>query len=112
MKRPASGELIADSAAGKPGDDSSAVMRIFALLISATESARRALSWLAALAVDRSLSPGSLTGISLLLAVCAAAWFSGGGREHGARGLLAMTGWLLCLMGARGLAAYKARGPT
>jgi hypothetical protein len=110
MKRPASGDLIADSGTSKPSNDSSAAPRVPALLITTTDSARRALTWLAARAVDRSLSPGSLAGISLLLAVCAAAWFSGGGRGHGARGLLAMTGWLLFLMAARGLAAFRDRG--
>jgi hypothetical protein len=111
MKRPASGELIADSGTSKPNDGTNAPPRL-ALLITTAESARRALSWLAARAVDRSLSPGSLAAMSLLLAVCAAAWLSGGGAGHGARGLLAMSGWLLFLMAARGLAAFKDRGPT
>jgi len=111
MKRPASGELIADSGTSKPNDGTAAPPRL-GLLITTAESARRALSWLAARAVDRSLSPGSLAAMSLLLAVCAAAWLSGGGRGHGARGLLAMSGWLLFLIAARGLAAFKDRGPT
>jgi hypothetical protein len=80
-----------------------------ALLGSATALARRALGWVAARAVDRSLSPGSLSGISVLLAVCAAAWFSGGTDKDGARGLLAMLGWLLALGASRGLAAFMAR---
>jgi hypothetical protein len=112
MKRPASGELVADSGTGTPSDDGSAATGSFALLIAATESARRALSWLATRAADRSLAPGSLAGISVLFAVCAATWLSGGGHEHGARGLLAMTGWLLFLMAARGLAAFKDRSPS
>jgi hypothetical protein len=112
MKRQASGELVADSGTGEPSDDGSAATRDFGSPIAAIESARRALSWLAARAVDRSLSPGSLAGTSLLLAVCAAAWFSGGGPEHEARGLLAMGGWLLFVMAARGLAKFKARGPV
>jgi hypothetical protein len=110
MKRPASGELLADSGTGTPSEDSSAATGFFALLIAVTDSVRRVLSWLATRAVDRSLAPGSLAGLSVLFAVCAATWFSGGGQQHGARGLLAMTGWLLFLMAARGLAAYKDRG--
>src|SRR5262245_56474898 len=110
MKRPASGELLADSATGTPSEDSSAATGSLALLVAMTESVRRGLSWLATRAVDRSLAPGSLAGVSVLFAVCAAAWFSGGGQQHGARGLLAMTGWLLFLTAARGLAAYKERG--
>ncbi|HEX7996637.1 MAG TPA: hypothetical protein VF506_22185, partial [Streptosporangiaceae bacterium] len=110
MKRPASGELLADSGTGTPSEDSSARTGFFALPIAATESVRRGLSWLATRAVDRSLAPGSLAGVSVLFAVCAATWFTGGGQQHGARGLLAMTGWLLFLMAARGLAAYKQRG--
>ncbi len=47
----------------------------------------------------------------MLLAVCAAAWFSGGAGEDGARGLLAMLGWLLFLMAGRGLAAFVVRRP-
>jgi hypothetical protein len=112
MKRPASGELVADSGTGTPSDDGSAATGSFALLMAATESARRALSWLATRAADRSLAPGSLAGVSVLFAVCAATWLSGGGHEHGARGLLAMTGWLLFLMAARGLAAFKDRSPS
>ena len=112
MKRPASGELVADSGTGTPSEDSSAATGLFALLIAATESVRRGLSWLATRAADRSLEPGSLAGVSVLLAGCAATWFSGGGPEHGARGLLAMTGWLAFLLAARGLAAFKDRSPS
>jgi hypothetical protein len=111
LKRPAAGELVADSGTGKRDDDDSAAMRLAALLVSATVLARRSLGWLAGRAVDRSISPGSLSGISVLLAVCAAAWFSGGTDKDGARGLLAMTGWLLALGGSRGLAAFMARQP-
>jgi hypothetical protein len=112
MKRPASGELVADSGTGTPSDNGSAATGFFALLIAASESVRRGLLWLATRAVARSVTPGSLAGVSVLFAVCAATWFSGGGREHGARGLLAMTTWLLFLMAARGLAAFKDRGPA
>ncbi len=109
LKRPANGELVAGS--GKQGEDGSAAARIAALLISATVLARRSLRWLAGRAVDRAITPGSLAGISVLLAVCAAAWFSGGAGDDGARGLLAMLGSLLFLTAGRGLAAFIVRRP-
>jgi hypothetical protein len=109
LKRPAAGELVADSGTGKRDDDDSAAMRFAALLVSATVLARRSLGWVAGRAVDRSISPGSLSGISVLLAVCSAAWFSGGTDKDGTRGLLAMTGWLLALGASRGLPAFMAR---
>ncbi len=84
-------------------------MRVATLLISAVALARRSLGWLAARAVDRAVTPGSLSGISVLMAVCAAGWFSGGAGENGARGLLAMSGWLLFGLASRGLAAFAAR---
>ncbi|HEX6931341.1 MAG TPA: hypothetical protein VF162_04290 [Streptosporangiaceae bacterium] len=111
LKRPASGELVADSGTGKRSDDSAAT-RVAALLISAVAVARRSLGWLATRAVDRAITPGSLAGISVLMAVCAAGWFSGGAGEDGARGLLAMVGWLLFLLASRGLAGFAARGPA
>ena len=87
-------------------------MRVATLLISAGALARRSLGWLAARAVDRAVTPGSLSGISVLMAVCAAGWFSGGAGENGARGLLAMCGWLLFGLASRGLAAFAARRPA
>jgi hypothetical protein len=52
-----------------------------------------------------------LSGISLLFALCAAAWFSGGAHDGGT-GMIAMAGWLLVLVAARGLAAYMGRQPA
>ncbi len=109
LKRPAGGEFVADSGTGKRNDDDSAAARVAALLISAAVLARRALGWLAVRAIDREVSPGSLAGISVLMAVCAAGWFSGGAGEDGARGLLAMCGWLAFLLAGRGLAAFRVR---
>lgn len=83
-------------------------MRVAALLAYAVTLGRRSLGWLAARAVGRAITPGSLSGISVLMAVCAAGWFSGGAGEDGARGLLAMSGWLLFGLASRGLAAFIA----
>lgn len=83
-------------------------MRVAALLISAVTVARRSLGWLAARAVDRAITPGSLSGISVLMALCAAGWFIGGAGQDGARGLLAMCGWMLFLLASRGLAGFAA----
>ena len=65
------------------------------------------MSWLAPWAAGRSISPNSLSGISLLLALCAAVWFSGGAHD-GTRGMIAMVGWLLGLVAAHSLAVYTA----
>ena len=70
---------------------------------------RRALRRLAGWAVGRAIAPNSLTGISLLLALCAAAWFSGGPGADSSRGLLAMGGWLLAMTAAGRLAAFTPR---
>jgi hypothetical protein len=109
LKRPAGGEFVADSGTRKRSDDDTAAARAAAVLISAAGLARRALGWLAARATNREISPGSLSGISVLMAVCAAGWFSGGTGEDGARGLLAMCGWLAFLLAGRGLAAFTSR---
>ncbi len=66
---------------------------------------RARLAGLAAWAEQRGLGPNSLAGISLLLAMCAAAWFSAGKARSTVLGLLAVFGWLLARAGARGLAA-------
>jgi hypothetical protein len=79
-----------------------------ALGVAAVAQARRSSGWLAAWAADRSISPNSLSGISLLLALCAAAWFSGGAHDSG-RGMIAMVGWLIVLVAARELAEQMGR---
>src|SRR5579859_1827666 len=49
---------------------------------------RRSGRWLGGWAVRRSLTPNSLAGMSLLFAICAAAWFSAGTSAGTARGLI------------------------
>ncbi len=70
---------------------------------------RCALRRLAAWAAGRAIAPNSLTGISLLLALSAAAWFSGGPGGDSSRGLAAMGGWLLVMTAAGRLAAFTPR---
>ena len=70
---------------------------------------RNALGRLAGWAAGRAIAPNSLTGISLLLALCAAAWFSGGPGGDAGRGLIAMGGWLLVMTAAGRLAAFTPR---
>ena len=60
---------------------------------------RRLARW----AVNRSLAPASVTGISLALAVCAAGWFSAGTRPDNVNGALALCASYLAAM--RGQAA-------
>jgi hypothetical protein len=103
LKRPASEGLVAGAGTGQRSDRGGTAVRVVALGNAAVAEARRSSGWLAAWAAGRSISPNSLSGISLLLALCAAAWFSGGPHD-GARGLIAMLGWLLVLAAASGLA--------
>src|SRR5260370_28035555 len=109
LKRPASEGLVGGAGSGQGSERGGTAVRVRALCTAAVAEARRSSGWLAARAAGRSISPNSLSGISLLLALCAAAWFSGGPHD-GARGMIAMLGWLLVLVAASGLAA-KAGSP-
>jgi hypothetical protein len=62
---------------------------------------RRLARW----AVNRSLAPASVTGISLALAVCAAGWFSAGTRPDNVNGALALCASYLAACAARWLAS-------
>src|SRR6266702_4432362 len=104
LKRPASGKLTAGLGVGRKPRGTA--LRLAALCGEAVSAARRAGRGLGRWAVGRSISPNSLAGISLLLAICAAAWFSAGTGVGGARGLVALTGWLVALGAARSLAAF------
>jgi hypothetical protein len=61
---------------------------------------RRLARW----AVNRSLAPASVTGISFALAVCAAGWFSAGTRPDNVNGALALCASYLASCAARWLA--------
>jgi hypothetical protein len=90
--------------AGQGRDDGETPTRMVLLCVTAAMRVRRTLRGLGTWAAGRSISPNSLSGISLLLALCAAAWFSGGPGQDSARGALAMIGWLAGLPAARCLA--------
>ncbi|HEX9033471.1 MAG TPA: hypothetical protein VF834_16650 [Streptosporangiaceae bacterium] len=109
LKRPAKGKLVAAAAAAGQRVDASAVALRFAMLsVAAVGRIRRRLGWLTSWAAGRSLAPNSLTGISLLFALCAAAWFSGGPADAG-NGAIAVAGWLLVRAGGQRLAWFLAR---
>jgi hypothetical protein len=65
--------------------------------------------WAIRLAADRAIAPNSVTGVSVLLACCAAAWFSGGTGQDDALGLIATGAWVLARVSARQLAAVIAQ---
>src|SRR5262245_8402103 len=108
LKRLASEGFAAGADTRQRSDDGGTAVGAAALCVAAVAWARRSSGWLAAWAADRWISPNSLSGISLLLALCSAAWFSGGAHD-GSRGMTAMVGWLLVLVAARGLAGYIGR---
>ena len=67
---------------------------------------------LAAWSTARSLSPNSLTGISLLLGCCAAAWFSAGTRATDIKAAVALCAcYLAAVAAARLMAAWRAGIP-
>src|SRR5258708_7325180 len=103
LKRPASEGLVAGAGTGQRSDRRGTAVKVAALCGAAVAWGRRSSGWLASWAAGRSISPNTLSGISLLLALCAAAWFSGGAHDGG-KGMIAMLGWLLVLVAARGLA--------
>src|SRR6266851_10396191 len=103
LKRPASEGLVAGAGTGQRSDRGGTAVKVAALCGAAVAWGRRSSGWLASWAAGRSISPNTLAGISLLLALCAAAWFSGGAHDGG-KGMMAMLGWLLVLVAARGLA--------
>jgi hypothetical protein len=69
---------------------------------------RRVARW----AVNRSLAPASVSGISLALAVCAAGWFSAGTRPDNVNGALALCASYLAACAARWLAGPAPDAPA
>src|SRR6266851_1788118 len=103
LKRLVSEGLVGGAGTGQRSDRGGTAVKVAALCGAAVAWGRRSSGWLASWAVGRSISPNTLSGISLLLALCAAAWFSGGAHDGG-KGMIAMLGWLLVLVAARSLA--------
>jgi hypothetical protein len=104
LKRPAIGKPAARTG-GSPDGAGGWALRAAALSGGAVARTRPVLSRVGAWAADRQVSPGTLHGISLLLALCAAIWFSGGKADRGA-GLFALAGSVLAMAGAARLAAF------
>src|SRR5262245_62641530 len=69
---------------------------------------RRVADW----AVNRSLAPTSVSGISLALGLCAAAWFSAGTRHDNIRGAVALFASYLAWRAVRWLAGLGAGAGT
>jgi hypothetical protein len=69
---------------------------------------RRLARW----AVNRSLAPASVTGISFALAVCSAGWFSAGTRPDNINGALALCASYLAACAARWLAGPASDAPA
>src|ERR1022692_2677242 len=72
-------------------------------------------AWSARLAqrpAARAVAPASLFGISLLLALCAAAWFTGGTEGDNLCGTLALCGWFLARASGRRLACSGLSAPA
>jgi hypothetical protein len=67
---------------------------------------------LACWAVNRSLAPASVSGISLALGVCAAGWFSAGTRADNVNGALALCASYLSACAARWLAGPANDAPA
>jgi len=65
--------------------------------------------WTIRLAANRAIAPNSLTGVSLLLGLCAAAWLSGGTGQDDVRGLITTGTWVVMRAAATRLSSATAR---
>ena len=74
---------------------------MIALTRAGPAGSRRVLGW----ATGRSIAPNSITAISLLFALCASAWLSGGTQADYLRGLAALCAWAAGRVCSRGLNA-------
>jgi hypothetical protein len=88
-----------DQAGQRLGDIASGVAR----------QSRAGADWTIRLAASRAVAPNSVTGLSLLLGLCAAVWFSGGTRQDELGGLITTGAWVLLRAGARLLAGVTAQ---
>jgi hypothetical protein len=75
---------------------------------SAVNRYRRLTDWTAA----QSLGPTSVSGVSLALGICAAAWFTAGTRPDNINGAIALAACYLAALGARELASQVTRRLT
>jgi hypothetical protein len=110
LKRPTGRATAASAQAGLDGGLPTLSWLGSTVASGVRERAGRMALW----AAGRALAPNSLTGLSLLLALCAAAWFSGGTREDAVQGTLMLSGWLAGRAAARRLgqgSAAQGGGP-
>lgn len=96
---------------GQPGGPDQVGQQLGDIAADLVRRARAGADWTIRRAADRAISPNSVTGISLLLGLCAAAWFSGGSHQDDVRGLITTGAWVVVRAGARKLASVteKAR---
>ncbi len=75
------------------------------LVIALTKAGRGGAGWIVGWAAERGVAPNSATALSLLLALCGAAWLSGGTEADCLRGFAAVCGWAVARVCARRLNA-------
>ncbi len=78
------------------------------LVRAGSDAYQAALRW----AARRAIAPNSVTGLSLLIGLCAAAWLSGGTAQDTQLGLVALAAWLVARLCAARLATVPALQPA
>jgi hypothetical protein len=78
------------------------------LAIGVVRAGRGAVIWPIGRLADLQVAPNALTAVSILLAICAAAWFSGGTGQDNLRGTAALAAWAIARLSARLLATMAA----
>ncbi|HVB43227.1 MAG TPA: hypothetical protein VNF47_11040 [Streptosporangiaceae bacterium] len=112
LKRPVSEPAetgVAAGSAGSAGGQADPARRLASIGAGVAGAVRAWPRSLADWAAGRAVAPNSVTGISLLLALCAAAWFSGGTASDNLSGTVALAGWWLSRGVARRMAVAPAR---
>jgi hypothetical protein len=102
---PSGADVSIGVGAAHPDARRGTVQRLAEVTLAVARATRGCFTWLTDRAAGRALAPSSLIGISLLLALSAAAWFSGGTAADELRGTIALAGWLLARSVAVCLAA-------
>lgn len=86
------------------------MLRLAAVRRRVYDRVRPAMARLARWALGRQISPNTLSGVCVLLALCSAIWMSAGPADRGG-GLLALSGSVLAMFGAGQLAVFMSRVP-
>ena len=95
--------------AGQPPAPEQVGQRLGDIAVGLARQSRAGADWTIRVAANRAIAPNSVTGVSLLLGLCAAVWFSGGTRQDDVSGLITTGVWVLVRAGARLLAAVTAQ---